>query len=273
MIAAPFTLVVPTLNEGRTLPRLVSGLDEVLSQHPTSPISELVFVDDGSTDGTVDYIAQLQSTTRAYSVRLISRTVRHGPAHAELEGIRQSANDFVLKMDADGQHSVDLLPSLWAAASTGIDIVVASRYIPGGGNNWPPLRGVISRAARFLAKLLIPGARKVEDPISGYFLVKRELALSLDANVPYYKLLLYLLATHPDARVSEVPLIMGHRDAGQSKIVGTSMKYVRDFLVELLTYWRLSRQVSVGVRSSGEKHSTKRRTRRYIPPGESSLDG
>lgn len=241
---APLSLVIPTLNEGEALPKLIGGLDETLSACTPSAVRELVFVDDGSTDGTVDYITHLQATSTSYSVRLISRQIRHGPAHAELAGIRQASNGLVLKMDGDGQHDIRLLPRILEASAPDVDIVVASRYVPDGANDWSPVRGVISRSARFLARLFIPGARRVQDPVSGFFLVKRDLALSLDATVPYYKLLLYLLAAHPEATVREVPFTMGHRTKGQSKIVGVSAKYVREFLIELLTYWRLSRRAS-----------------------------
>ena len=239
---SPFTLVVPTLNEAKTLPHLLEDLDRMLARAPGLTLSEAIIVDDGSTDGTLEAASAWSAPLHRFPVRVIRRPERHGPASAELEGIQAATTEWVVKLDADGQHPVDFIPSLMDRSGPGIDIVVASRYVPGGGTNWSPIRGVISRSARFMAQILMPSARRWGDPISGFFAVRRSITTQLDLRAPRYKLLLYILAANPAARVREVPFVMQDREAGSSKIVGTSLNYVVNFLFELAGYWRVSRR-------------------------------
>ena len=82
-------------------------------------------------------------------------------------------------------------------------------------------------------------------------MLRRELVESLNPNIPYYKLVLYVLAANPTLRVREVPFVMGHREGGQSKVVGTSMKYVTEFLTELLSYGKVAVQTSSKFRRRG----------------------
>jgi dolichol-phosphate mannosyltransferase len=239
---AALSIVIPTLNEAQTLPALISSLNEILSKCPELNVTELVFVDDGSVDGTVEFIAGLEDCKQRYSVRLISRKIRHGPAHAELEGIKRASNDLVVKLDGDGQHDVAQIPKMVGAMTETVDMVLASRYVTGGANNWHPLRGLISRSARFLSQILVPNARHLSDPISGFYVVRQSLARGLDPAPPRYKLVLYLLAMNPSARVREVPFVMSHRVRGESKVIDGSMRYIVDFLVELVVYRRCSQQ-------------------------------
>jgi glycosyltransferase involved in cell wall biosynthesis len=245
------SLVIPTLNEVDSLPRLISALDRLLQSDPCLGVNELVFVDDGSTDGTVEFISQLGVRATLYSVRLISRRIRHGPAHAELAGIKQSANEFVLKLDGDGQHDVEYLPRLIRNLDSHTELVVASRYVAGGNNAWPPIRGFISRVARFMSQILISNARQLRDPVSGFFAVKRSLVMDLDASLPRYKLLLHILAANPRIRTKEIPITMGHRCAGESKIVGPSLSYVTNFTIELVGCWKVSMKIRHQSRASG----------------------
>src|SRR5208282_74325 len=134
---------------------------------------------------------------RKYTVQLIRRQVRHGPAHAELEGIRRATNELIVKMDGDGQHDVAYLPVLCERVPADIDVVIASRYVRHGGTRWPAIRGLISRSARLLSWTVIPSSRSVQDPISGYFLLRRGLVYGLDDSLPRYKLLLYVIAANP----------------------------------------------------------------------------
>jgi Glycosyl transferase family 2 len=236
------SVVIPVLNEITTLPRLVACLDQYCEQNPSISFNEVIFVDDGSTDGTLDFLSALSNRGKKYTVRLLLRGTRHGPASAELAGCKVASNEWILKMDADGQHLIELLPALASCRRTDTDLVVASRYIEGGGNRWEPRRGVISRSARFLAYVLVPRSRKVADPVSGFLFLRRGLVSQLKEEVPWYKLLLYILSVHDDLRIGEVPFVMGDRVAGESKVADRSARYIVRYLLELVTYWRVSHE-------------------------------
>jgi dolichol-phosphate mannosyltransferase len=138
---------------------------------------------------------------------------------------------------------------LFKRGEEGADLVVASRYMDGGSSHWPAIRGLISRSARFLTHLLLPPARSLSDPVSGYFLVRRSLVEGLDLSLPRYKLLLYILATRPGVRLVECPMTMRSRAGGRSKIASSDLRFAPRFLMELLQYVRLYRS-SQGRRQS-----------------------
>ncbi|MCX7623433.1 MAG: glycosyltransferase family 2 protein, partial [Thermomicrobium sp.] len=219
-LASPATLpaislIVPTRNEADNIEPL---LVRVLSQLP--PGSEVLFVDD-SEDATPERIAA--SATRDPRIRLIHRppgTRDGGLGGAVLMGFRAARCAWVGVMDADLQHPPELLPRLLATAQLhDVDLVVGSRYRDDGqARGLQFLRLAVSRASTTLARLAFPlRMRSVTDPMSGFFVVRRD-RLQLDALRPRgFKILLEILVRHPRLRVAEVSYVFGHRHAGQSK--------------------------------------------------------
>jgi dolichol-phosphate mannosyltransferase len=236
----PISVVVPTLNERDSIMPLFEALTGLNATARGFQISELVFVDDGSSDGTVQLLRSLALSADGLSISVIERQYPVGPANAEICGICHCSNDLVVKLDADGQHPVSFVEKLLQSYSPDIDLVIASRYIHGGESNRSRIRGVISRIARLMAKAAVPSARRVGDPVSGYFLVRRNLVTDLDPSKSRYKLLLHILAANSGLKFVEVPYRMEDRRKGQSKIVGVSLDYAVKYVIELVGYWRLT---------------------------------
>ena len=123
-------------------------------------------------------------------------------------------------MDADLQHPPELLETLLGVSRTGADFVIASRYVEGGGDEglggW--YRRVVSVLATWAARqALRPELAGISDPMSGFFLVRRS-CLDLPSLHPQgFKLLLELLARHPQATVAELPYTFEVRHSGASK--------------------------------------------------------
>jgi len=212
---AELTLVVPTLNERANIAPLVDLLDATL----TGIAWEVIFVDDDSTDGTAEEIRAL--ARRDPRVRRIERIGRRGLSTACIEGILASAAPFVAVMDADLQHDERLLPQMLATLrEAGCDIVVGSRYVPGGGiGDWSRSRAGMSGLATRLSRMICKTA--IADPMSGFFMLRREL---FDGAVRRlsgqgFKILLDILASAPQpVRLVELPYEFRPRRHGESKL-------------------------------------------------------
>lgn len=211
----PVSMIVPTRNEAENIEPLVARL---LPHLP--PGSEVVFVDD-SDDDTPQRVSTLAA--RDGRIRLIHRppgTRDGGLGGAVLAGLRAAQCEWVGVMDADLQHPPELVPRLLAAAQLyESDIVIASRYRDDGqARGLHVFRLALSRASTTIARLTFPlRLRSVTDPMSGFFVVRRE-RLQIETLRPRgFKILLEILVRHPQLRVVEVSYVFGRRHAGQSK--------------------------------------------------------
>lgn len=209
-----FALVVPTLNEAGNIDRVLSELTAALSETPYE--YEIVVVDDGSTDGTVEQV-------RGWAIldpriRLISRVGERGLAGAVLCGWSQSRANLLGVIDADLQHPPELLPEL-LKASEQADIAIASRYSRNNGTKgWNPLRAAVSRLSTFAAAPLISKKNlQVTDPMSGFFIIHRRCIEGLTFQTTGFKLLLEILVRGRIRKAQEVPYQFGLRQAGRSK--------------------------------------------------------
>ncbi|MHB1435213.1 MAG: glycosyltransferase [Thermoplasmata archaeon] len=229
---------MPVLNEADALRQFLPKL-AAIAHRSDLRIVDVIFVDDGSTDGTREVIEGMADLFAPVAVRILRRGAPGGSASAELYGCQHAHGEYVAKLDGDGQHDPARIPDLIHQSREGYDVVIASRYCAGGASQWPALRGLVSRSARFLAHVILPPARRVTDPISGYFLVRKSLADGLDPTRARYKLLLYLLAANATVYVQEVPFVMGDRSDGVSKIAGSDLRFTLNFLIELLYYYRV----------------------------------
>jgi len=211
------SIVVPTRNEADNIEKLVEELQAVT----TGMHTEVIFVDD-SEDATPATIADVGRRS-SLRVRLLHRepgSRRGGLGGAVVAGLRAARGTYACVMDADLQHPPELVPRLLERAlETDSDLVIASRYCDGGSaTNFGALRSGVSHGSAAAARALFPGRlRGVSDPMSGFFLVRRE-ALDLDALAPKgFKILLEILVRTPQLVRSEVPFQFGDRYAGESK--------------------------------------------------------
>ncbi|MEA2778485.1 MAG: dolichol-phosphate mannosyltransferase [Rhodospirillaceae bacterium] len=209
------SIIVPTFNEAGNVEALLARLDAALSGESW----EVVFVDDNSPDGTADLVARLGR--HRSNVRCLKRIGRRGLTSACVEGFAATHSPFIAVMDADLQHDEKLLPRMLAAIrAPEIDLVVASRYMPGGSpGDFTLLREMISRGGSWVARWLL--GVSLSDPLSGFFMFRRDLlARSTIAQVSGrgFKLLLDLLGSIRGPVVSrEFPYRFQQRGAGRSK--------------------------------------------------------
>jgi dolichol-phosphate mannosyltransferase len=214
--AAPdLTIVVPTLNERENVPKLVERIEAALSGIDW----ELMFVDDDSPDRTAA-IAKAMGRSDA-RIRCIRRIGRRGLAGACLEGILASQARYVAVIDGDLQHDEALLAPMAAALRNGdADVVVGSRYKAGGSADaLTQSRLRTSQWATAITRFVL--GTELSDPMSGYFMMRREVVEELAPQLSSqgFKILLDIaLCARGRLRVMELPYRFRPRLHGRSKL-------------------------------------------------------
>jgi len=233
--APEMSIVLPTLNERGSLPRVIEEIHAALRDVS----HEVIVVDDDSIDGTSAWVehAMVQDS----GLHLVRRRVEPDLSQAVIEGFRAARADRFIVMDADGQHDPALLPAMSQLLATH-ELVVASRYLPEAGRaTMTATRLVGGQGARWLAQLLLNVS--LSDPMAGFFGVRREAYASVAAQMdPHgYKILLELyvrLARRSRAAgvtVAELPYRFRARIDGTSKL---SRRVVWQYLAMLVRLWR-----------------------------------
>jgi dolichol-phosphate mannosyltransferase len=209
-----FVLAVPTLNEAGNIERLLKEVQRVLD--PLNRPYEIVVVDDGSEDGTPDIVQRYAELDP--HVRLLSRREERGLAGAVLHGWNHSSGEVLGVIDADLQHPPDILPLLLESIDDGNDIAIGSRYVTKDGvAGWNPVRVAISRASTWATPPLQRKGVRIKDPMSGFFVVRRESVDGIEFESKGFKLLLEILVRGRIQSAQEIPFHFGRRHAGKSK--------------------------------------------------------
>jgi len=207
-------LVIPTLCEAGNIGGLLDHVRSVLD--PLEIPYEILVVDDDSRDGTGEVVSAI--ALEDPRVRLLVRKGESGLSGAVLYGWQRTDAAILGVMDADLQHPPELLPQLLAAIQAGRDLVIGSRYTPGGGlGEWNPARKFISAAAVWVTWPIQRAGIRAKDPMSGFFLVRRHCLEQVMFQPTGFKLLLDVLVRGRIQSIEEVPFIFGQRYRGASK--------------------------------------------------------
>lgn len=222
------SLIIPTRNERET----VGELSRRVAQALNDVEYELLFVDD-SDDDTADVISQLMADDpRIAMIHRDGAQRSGGLGTAVLSGMRAARGSIIAVMDGDLQHPPEILPQMLNAARTA-DIVVASRYIPGGTNDGLDGIGrrVASRSSTALAALAFAPIRTCTDPMSGFFAFNRRVIQGVELRPRGFKILLELLVCGKWTSLIEVPYHFAPREGGRSN---ASLKQGTDYLRHLV---------------------------------------
>jgi dolichol-phosphate mannosyltransferase len=203
-------MIVPTLQEVDNIVPLVARIEQT-----KVPFGEIIFVDDGSTDGTREKIREL---TTVHRVRLIERDgAERGLAGAIVAGANASSADVLVVLDADLSHPPEKIPALLQPVlANEADLVIGSRYVPGGATpGWPVWRRFLSRVASALAYPLTG----VRDSMGGFFAIRRECLLRFAKQAAGFKIVFETIVRgRKTLRVREVPIVFRDRVRGISKM-------------------------------------------------------
>jgi dolichol-phosphate mannosyltransferase len=223
------SIIIPTYNESKNMPELLSAIDRVLA-HAEISAYEVIVMDDDSPDRTAELVNELQIP----KIRAVNRRGKpRGLAPAVMDGFREAKGDILCVMDADLSHPPEVLPMLAKAMHEGCSIAVGSRYVKGGGVlNWPLKRRLASRAACLAANLVTP----VRDATSGFFMVRRSAMEGVELTPQGFKIGLEVFArANHGGKIREVPFVFKDRTRGSSKLGGIVIRQFFSQLRRLIT--------------------------------------
>ncbi|TGQ04848.1 MULTISPECIES: glycosyltransferase family 39 protein [unclassified Mesorhizobium] len=222
------SIIVPTLNEVGNVDRTLRAILAQVSRHCEF---EIIVTDGGSADGTCAKVTDWQES---HPVRLLRNGSGRGLAADVLWAASNARFSILVVLDADGSHPATSIMDLVRPIAAGhFDMVIGSRYCEGGASvGWPLHRRILSRiGASFAAPFT-----DVEDPLSGFFAIRRECLLRGADQAEGFKIGLEALhAGGGDLRVAEKPITFCDRHAGKSKIGA------RQFIAYLAQLVRFSR--------------------------------
>lgn len=226
------TVVIPTRNEAAAIVPNLRCLEAALLASAVA--AELLVVDD-SDDETALLVA---STDWGLPLQLVHREPGGRPgglAGAVSAGFGIARGRYFAVIDADLQHPPEVIPAMFELAECGTDVVVASRYLRGGSADGlrHVMRKLISQAARGGVKLVFPGRLAgISDPLSGFFLLHRDVLANVALRPDGFKILLEVLLRGNWSSVAELPYRFASRRAGVSK---ADPAQGRAFLRQLVT--------------------------------------
>ncbi|MDQ0188218.1 glycosyltransferase family 2 protein [Alicyclobacillus cycloheptanicus] len=217
-------IVIPTFNERENVQTITARIADALRGRDLT--YEIWFIDD-SRDDTPQVLEALSAAHP--EVHYVHRKDARGLATAVVEGFARTSAEYLVVMDADLQHPPELLPVIAERLAEGIDIVIPSRFVPGGSDGGlNTFRKLVSWTARTMGRVAIRRLRHISDCTGGYFGLRRSVLAGADLSPIGWKILMEILVKGRYQTVHEVPYQFVDRDAGESKMsLREQWNYVR----------------------------------------------
>ncbi len=252
-----FSIIVPTFNEAQNILDLIDSIKNSISR---ANYYELIIVDDNSPDGTTNKIIDSFNESNGFTIyniegftdnnsdksflifpshsslnffiKVIIRNEKVGLISAIHDGIKSSISKYIIIMDADLSHSPSYLNILLQEIKNSkSDLVIASRYLKDGKIlGWTKKRIFYSKLATFISKSLFK-LNNITDPMSGFFIIKRDIIKNMKFNTSGYKILLEILVKSKNIKSKEIPYTFINRKNGSSKL---SSRVMIDFFKALV---------------------------------------
>jgi dolichol-phosphate mannosyltransferase len=228
-----FTVVIPTLNEGKNIYPLMETIDKLY------PGISLIVSDDGSRDETQRLVTKYNHKNSRF--RLLDRSKKQvkGLTASVVDGVKLAKTRFFIVIDGDFQHPPEMIEEIASKLDSGYDVVVGTRR-KDLTTKWNPFRRLMSKTAIVLGRfrLLLKGI-KCRDVVSGFFGCRRNLFLQVFSShsrkfeLTGYKVLFdFLKYVRPTIRITEALYYFNLRERGQSKI---NRKHIISYFRSLFT--------------------------------------
>ena len=232
-MAPKYSILLPTYNEKENLPIIVWLIDKSMSE--CNHNYEIIIIDDGSPDGTLEAAKQLEKIYGSDKIVLRPREKKLGLGTAYIHGIKHAQGDFIIIMDADLSHHPKYIPQFIQKQKEGnYDVVSGTRYIGDGGvNGWDFKRKLTSRGANYLTQVLLrPGA---SDLTGSFRLYKKDVLQKLVESCVskgyVFQMEMIVRARKLGYTIGEVPITFVDRLYGESKLGGNEIfQFVKGLL-------------------------------------------
>lgn len=212
-------VIIPTYDERENLPIVVERLLDA------APGVDVLVADDNSPDGTGEVADRIAADDPKGRVHVLHRTGKEGLGAAYIAGFRwglERGYRVLVEMDADLSHPPERLPAMLAAIDEGADLVIGSRYVPGGAIvNWPLQRHLISRGGNIYSRIMLGVG--IKDITAGFRAYRSDAIAELDlASIESHGYCFQIDMTwrllNNGRTVREVPITFTERTIGQSKM-------------------------------------------------------
>jgi len=227
-------VILPTFNE-------LENIEEILRRtRAAAPDADVLVIDDSSPDGTADRAEKVG--LELGQIEILRRPTKLGLGSGYRAGFRiglAKGYDALVEMDSDFSHDPDVLPTLLGRVADGADLVIGSRYVPGGSiPDWPIARRTISRGGCLYARTAL--GLHVQDATAGYRAYSARILRRIDldsvrADGYGFQVEMTYLTERLGGRVEEVPIEFRDRTLGTSKM---SIRIVVEAFL-LVTWWGL----------------------------------
>ncbi|KAJ9191851.1 CAZyme family GT2 [Paecilomyces variotii] len=235
-----YSVILPTYNERRNLPIITWLIQRTFNENNLD--WEIIVVDDGSPDGTLEIAKQLQKLYGEEHIILKPRAGKLGLGTAYVHGLQFASGNFVIIMDADFSHHPKFIPEMIKIQKeTNADIVTGTRYasrgpLRGGVYGWDLFRKFTSRTANLIADvMLMPG---VSDLTGSFRLYKKQVLekviTSTESKGYSFQMEMMVRAKAMGYKVEECPITFVDRLYGESKLGGDE---IAEYLKGVFTLW------------------------------------
>jgi dolichol-phosphate mannosyltransferase len=235
---ADFTLLIPAWNEHEVIEDAVSAVEKFFR----GKNFELLIVNDGSSDSTAKIVNSLKKKYK--NLRLISHSENMGMGAALSTGFAHAKGNVVINMDADLTHPLSKVSKMLSSIKDGYDVVICSRYVPGGRMKDVPLwRQAISVVCNKVFRLLFWS--RIHDMTSGYRAYKIGAARKINLRSKGFEAPLEstIRSIKLGLKVKEIPIVLGLREKGNSKFdYKKAAKTYIPMLIRLFFYRWFSRR-------------------------------
>lgn len=225
-------IIVPTYNEKDNIARVIDDLEQYFAKCPNNFSPSILVVDDTSPDGTEEIV--LEKAKKYKNIELFVNKVKEGLGAAYAKGMKYAMNklkaDVVFEFDADGSHQPQYIPGILETINKGADVVVGSRYVPGGSMpaDWGLDRKLVSFFGNFIARAVL-FTPQYHDMTSGFRATKTSFFKKIDldnllSKQYAYKIHLFYALHKLGAKIVEYPIDFIDRAKGKSKFPKNNVK-------------------------------------------------
>jgi dolichol-phosphate mannosyltransferase len=225
MVKNKYSVLLPTYNERENLPIIVWLLVKYFTEAEID--YEIIVIDDGSPDGTLEAGKQLEKIYGADRIVLRPREKKLGLGTAYIHGMKHATGNYIFIMDADLSHHPKFIPEFIKKQEEGnYDVVSGTRYSGDGGvNGWDLKRKIISRGANYVTQILLrPGASDLTGSFRLYKKSVLEKLVSSCVSKGYvFQMEMVIRARQLEYTIGEVPISFVDRVYGESKLGGNEI--------------------------------------------------